>query len=113
MTRAVRQSRTAVPAPLAVREKTLGPDHADIAAGLSSLAELYRVQSRYDKAEPCYLRAVATWQKLLGPRADLTCLNNLAEIYRVQGHYTKVEPLALQALAMRERLFGPDHPACR
>ena len=54
-----------------MREKTLGPDHADIAAGLNSLAELYRVQSRYDKAEPCYLRAVATWQKLLGPPGGL------------------------------------------
>ncbi len=66
---------------------------------------------RYDKAEPLYLRAVATWQQTLGPHdaALATCLHNLAELYRAQSHYTQAEPLARQALAMRERLFGPDH----
>ena len=37
---------------LAIKEKALGPDHADVATSLNNLAELYRTQGRYAEAEP-------------------------------------------------------------
>ena len=45
----------------------LGPDHPDIAVSLNSLADFYREQGRYDKAEPLYIRAMATGEQALGP----------------------------------------------
>ena len=42
---------------LSIREKALGPNHADVGSSLNNLAELYRVQSRYAEAEPMYRRS--------------------------------------------------------
>ncbi len=44
---------------LALREKTLGPDHPDVAQSLNNLAFLYEDQGRYAEAEPLYKRALA------------------------------------------------------
>jgi tetratricopeptide (TPR) repeat protein len=43
---------------LAIREKTLGPDHPDVAQSLNNLALLYDQQGRYADAEPLYKRAL-------------------------------------------------------
>ena len=51
---------------LAVREKTLGPDHPDVAQTLNNLALLYYNQGRYAEAEPLYKRALAIYEKALG-----------------------------------------------
>ena len=37
---------------LAIREKILGKEHSDVADSLSNLAELYKAQGSYKKAEP-------------------------------------------------------------
>jgi Tetratricopeptide repeat len=74
---------------LAIREKALGPDHPNVAASLSSLADLYRIQGRYADAEPLLERALATLEKALGrehPNLGPS-LNNLAALYRDQGRY--------------------------
>jgi tetratricopeptide (TPR) repeat protein len=39
---------------LAMREKTLGPDHPDVAVSLNNVAVLYRRQGRYAEAEPLF-----------------------------------------------------------
>lgn len=39
---------------LAIREKTLDPQHPDVAQTLHNLASLYRVQGQYDTAEPLF-----------------------------------------------------------
>ena len=44
---------------LAIDEKSLGPDHPDVAIGLNNLAELLRATNRFEEAEPLYRRAVA------------------------------------------------------
>jgi tetratricopeptide (TPR) repeat protein len=57
----------AIPTPslraLAIREKTLDPQHPDVAQTLHNLASLYRVQGQYDTAEPLFKRALAIWEK--------------------------------------------------
>ena len=45
---------------LAIREKALGPDHADVAQSLNNLADLYSAQGRHADAEPLYKRALAS-----------------------------------------------------
>ncbi len=97
---------------LAIREKTLGSDHPDVATSLNNLAALLYAQGKYAEAEPLYRRALAIREKALGPDhpSVATGLNNLAELLRVQGNYAEAEPLYRRALAIREKVLGPDHP---
>ena len=83
-----------------------------LATSLNNLAELYRVQGQYAEAEPLYRRALAIWEKALGPEhPDVAAgLNNLAELYRAQGQYAEAEPLFQRALAIWEKAHGPEHP---
>jgi tetratricopeptide (TPR) repeat protein len=52
---------------LAIREKSLGPDHPDVAAALNNLAELLQITNRPAEAEPLYRRALAIDEKSFGP----------------------------------------------
>ena len=42
---------------LAIRERTLGPEHSSVATSLNNLAEVYRGQGRWEDAAPLYPRA--------------------------------------------------------
>ena len=96
---------------LAIREKTLGPDHPDVAKSLNNLAILYSEQERYGDAEPLLTRALAIVEKALGPDhpAVAQSLNDLAGLYDAQGRYQEAEPLLRGALAIWEKALGPDH----
>src|SRR5262245_13671795 len=52
---------------LAVREKALGAEHAEVAALLNILAKLYQAKGDYARAEPAYQRALGIREKALGP----------------------------------------------
>ena len=52
---------------LAIDERSLGPNHPDVAADLNNLAELYRTQRKFDEAEPLYKRSLQIWEKAFGP----------------------------------------------
>jgi CHAT domain-containing protein/Tfp pilus assembly protein PilF len=97
---------------LAIWEKTLGPDHRDVADSLHALASLYDDKSDYVKAEPLNLRALAIREKTLGldhPDVAKT-LNNLAWIYGVREDYAKAESFYRRALAIQENALGKNHP---
>ncbi len=96
---------------LAIREKTLGPDHLDVGTSSNDLAELYRGLSRFAEAEPLFKRAISIYEQARAPHAHLSqSLNNLAELYQVQGRYADAEPLHKRALGIREKALGPEHP---
>ncbi|MBW4477585.1 MAG: tetratricopeptide repeat protein [Tolypothrix brevis GSE-NOS-MK-07-07A] len=44
----------------------LNQQHPDVAQSLNNLAELYRLQGNYSKAEPLYVRSLAILEKVLG-----------------------------------------------
>ena len=96
---------------LAIREKTRGPNHPDIAMALAWLASLYHKQGRYADAEPLYKRSLVIGEKALGPdhRDIATLLTNLADLYRSQGRYADAEPLLKRSLAIDEKALGPNH----
>jgi CHAT domain-containing protein/Tfp pilus assembly protein PilF len=96
---------------LAIREKALGPNHADVAESLNNLALLYQDQGEYAKAEPFHVRALAIREKALGPsHPDVAeSLNNLALLYQARGAYAEVEPLLARALTIHEKALGPSH----
>ena len=52
---------------IAIGEKTLGPEHPDLATWLNNLALLYQTQGKYAEAEPLLKRALAICEQRLGP----------------------------------------------
>ena len=97
---------------LAIREKTLGAEHPEVATALNNLALLYRVKGDYGRAEPLYQRTLAIEEKALGPEHPNVAqsLNDLADLYQITGDYARAEPLYQRALAIREKALGPEHP---
>lgn len=97
---------------LELREKSLGPEHPDVATSLNNLAELYKSQGLYSEAEPLHERALAIRVKALGSlHTDVAAsLNDLALLYRAQGRYAEAEKRYKQSLTILEQVLGPDDP---
>ncbi len=97
---------------IAIGEKTLGPEHPDLATRLNNLAQLYQDTGRHAEAEPLYERALAIGEKTLGPEHPTLAaqLNNLASLYHDTGRLAEAEPLYERALAIGEKTLGPEHP---
>ena len=94
-----------------------------LARSLTSLATLYRAQSKYAEAESLYRRALEIDEalfrralkideKALGPdHPDIAIsLTNLAFLYHAQARYAEAEALFRRALAIIEQAVGPAHP---
>jgi tetratricopeptide (TPR) repeat protein len=96
---------------LTILEKTLWPDHPDIAEGLNNLAELLYVQGEMAAARPLFNRALSIREQTLGPDHPVTALslNNLATLLWAQGELAAARTLFERALAIRELAFGPGH----
>jgi tetratricopeptide (TPR) repeat protein len=93
-------------------KKEFGEAHANYAAGLINLAELYANQSQYADAEPLFKRALAIQVKALGPEHPgvAVSLDSLGFLYSNQGRHAVAEPLYKRSLAINEKALGPDHP---
>src|SRR5262245_16564891 len=68
--------------------------------------------ARYAEAEPLLNRALAIYEKALGPEHPNTAgsLNRLAVRNDSQGRYGEAEPLYNRALAICEKALGLEHP---
>ncbi|MGH6847493.1 MAG: tetratricopeptide repeat protein, partial [Methylocella sp.] len=66
---------------------------------LNAAGKIDYVVGRYSEAEPLFQRALAIWEKALGPEHPdvATSLNNLALLYDAQGQYVQAEPLYRRA----------------
>jgi tetratricopeptide (TPR) repeat protein len=97
---------------LRLSEKRLGADHPHTLQSKNNLAELYREQKKYDRAEPLYLEVLRLSEKRLG--ADhphtLQSKNNLAGLYWRMRKLDRSVPLFEDLLRRREKLLGADHP---
>ena len=96
---------------LAIREKSLGPDHPSVAASLNDLAVLYLKERRYADAEPLFKRALDIRERAFGvpPLSTAGTLDNLAEVYRAQGKYGEAGEAYRRELDIRERALGANH----
>jgi tetratricopeptide (TPR) repeat protein len=65
----------------------VGRDESTLISSLNILADVYRGNGKFDKAEPLYLRALQLLEKARGPEdASLTpVLNEYAEMLRKAG----------------------------
>ncbi|MBM3225316.1 MAG: tetratricopeptide repeat protein, partial [Candidatus Tectomicrobia bacterium] len=85
---------------LALRERSLGPEHLEVAAALDNLAEVYEVQGQYLQAQTLYWRALQIREKMLRPTHPgiASSLDNLASVYEAQSLFAEAEPLYQRAL---------------
>jgi tetratricopeptide (TPR) repeat protein len=76
-----------------------------VAASLNNLAELYRGQGKYAKAEPRYKRALAIVEKALGPEHPhfATSLENYAALFRETARGDEAERMEARALSIRAK----------
>ena len=100
---------------ISMLERTLGPDHPELAKILDDMINIYVNLSSpagYITAEAISYRVLAIREKSLGPaHVDVAdSLDNLALlVYFPFGHLAQGEPLLQRALAIREKVLGPDH----
>jgi len=97
---------------ISIGEKTLGPEHPNLATALNNLASVYDDQGKYEEAELLLQRAITIGEKTLGPEHPGLAirLNNLAELYRKQRKYEEAELLLQRAIAIGEKPLGLEHP---
>jgi CHAT domain-containing protein/Tfp pilus assembly protein PilF len=94
---------------LASRERSLGPEHADIAANLINIANIYRAKGDYPLALETHLRALRMFERTTGPNAPFMLLSlvNVARTYAVLGdlpnaikYQTRLERATEKAIAL-------------
>ena len=75
------------------------------------IGNLYSNQEKLKAAEDMYVRALAGYEKALGPEhtSTLNTVNNLAKLYRDQGKLREAEDMHVRALAGYEKALGPEH----
>jgi tetratricopeptide (TPR) repeat protein len=99
----------------AIDERSLGPNHPNVARDIANLAELRRLNHDYDGAESLLKRALVIYETELGPghSSVAAILNGLALVLVEKRDYVGAEPLFRRALAIAEKALGPDHPTTR
>jgi CHAT domain-containing protein len=82
---------------------------------LHNLAGLYWMLGRPADAEPLFKRALAIWEKALGPDHPTVALslNILAELYNDQGRYADALPLVYTTIANKTAVTGAALPVLR
>ncbi|KAJ5494608.1 Tetratricopeptide-like helical [Penicillium fimorum] len=96
---------------LRVREKALGPEHADTLTSVNDLGYVLRRQGKYEEAEAMHRRALEGREKALGPEHPdtLTSVNDLGSVFERQGKYEEAEAMYRRALDGYKTALGPEH----
>jgi tetratricopeptide (TPR) repeat protein len=96
---------------LAIREKTLEPEHPDTAENLNALGFLLRLQGDLTGARPLLERALTIREKTLGPEHPDTAdsLSNLGLLLQGENDLTGARTFLERALAIREKKLPPEH----
>ncbi len=76
-----------------------------MATSLNNLAELYHAQGKYPEAEPLYQRALAIWEKALGPEHPnvATVLENYAALLRQMNRNSEAAEMEARVKAIRAK----------
>jgi serine/threonine-protein kinase len=96
---------------LAIREKVLGKDHADVAESQNGLALVLAVR-KIVEAEQLARKALSIREKALGANdpAVAESLSTLVEVTMEIGKPSEIESFLERAIAIRESSFGSEHP---
>jgi tetratricopeptide (TPR) repeat protein len=86
-------------------------EHSEFAYGLGYLADIYRIQGNYDKAEILNNQALKIRENLFGENHPQVAnsFNKLAAIFCDQGRPNEAEALYEKASKIMENIFGENH----
>jgi len=96
---------------LAIQERDLGPEAAEVGKVVQDLGNLLRNTGSYDEAEEMLQRALAIREATLGPDHPkfASSLSDLASLRLAMGRPQEARSLLERSLAIREKALGPDH----
>ena len=97
---------------LAIRERTLGPNHPDTLATRNNLAAALYAQEKFAEAEKLHRATLDGAEKVFGPAHPdvfLSCAN-IAMCLQAQGKKSEALAFARRALAGWRKTLGEDHP---
>jgi tetratricopeptide (TPR) repeat protein len=97
---------------LAVRRKSLGEEHPDIALSLSGIGAYYYDIGDSEKALDLFSRALIIRRKALGGEHPETAasLDYIGDVYQSRGDLDKGLDFYAQALIIRRKAFSDEHP---
>ena len=97
---------------LALFERTLGPDHPEVAGSLTSYGDFLRRYGTLGEAESAHLRALGICEKALGEgHPDVAAsLFALADVKAEEGKLREARDLFRRALAIQEKARTADDP---
>jgi CHAT domain-containing protein/tetratricopeptide (TPR) repeat protein len=95
---------------LAIKEKTLGPDHQEVALVLFNTANLLNSMGNYTAAQPMYERALRIREARLGLHHTLTAytLNGLGEVLNKQNEQARAKAPVERAVNIWRKLKAPE-----
>jgi serine/threonine-protein kinase len=96
---------------LAIYEAAGSAYRAEVAGVLSTMAQAYAADRRFDDAETAALESVRRARELLGPDHVSTAVAGaiLAGIYDARQRFDDAIPVYLESLRVMERTIGPAH----
>jgi len=94
------------------RRALFGNEHPEVAASLTHLGEVLKLNARYEEAEDRLRESLAVRREAFGdasPEVAETA-TELADVLSLQGNYTAAQPLIVEALEIRRALRADTHP---
>jgi tetratricopeptide (TPR) repeat protein len=97
---------------LEIRQKTLPPNHPDLASSYNNIGLVYASMDEYSKALSSYEKALEIRQKTLPPNhPDLaSSYNNIGLVYASMDEYSKALSYHEKALEIRQKSLPSNHP---
>ena len=106
------QAETQLRRAVQIKEKLLGPKHADVARMLGNLADVIQREGKLDEATELHRRALAIKLEVYGPKHPHTAysLHGLGVVLADRGDCVAARPYLADALESFTAAHGPDHP---
>ena len=97
---------------LAIKLKTLGGEHPDVANSYNNIGITWRNKGEYDKALEYYTKSMAIRLKTLGEMhpSVATLHNNIGLTWNKKGEYDKALEYYEKCLGIRLKTLGGEHP---
>ncbi|CAF1100498.1 unnamed protein product [Adineta steineri] len=97
---------------LAIRQKTLPPNHPDLASSYNNIGAVHYNMGNYPKALSCYEKALEIRQQSLppNPRTLAASYNNIGAVHFNMRNYPKALSCYEKALEIQQQSLPPNHP---
>ena len=96
---------------LAIRKKTLGEEHTDVAESHNNLGVVYSHLAEYNEAKEHYEKALFIWKKIYGEEHAhvASSYNNLGTVFSHRGKYSKAKRKYEKALFILKKIYYVGH----